>query len=470
MFVGRKKELDFLEEKYLEDSGSFILIYGRRRVGKTALVNRFTTGKKAIYLLATQEEKTQIIRRFSQTISEYFEDQLIFGNPFSDWDSFFRYMIGKIKSCTSKIIVVFDEITYIIEQDKTFLSVLQKYFDLHLRDMNTMLILTGSLINAVYKDILSYNSPIYGRRTGNIELTELRFNEIGNFFPKIDMEQLVRIYAIYGGVPYYLELLGDGTAPVEKFLNNNNIYCSDVQFILGQELRSPEKYFSILKLIAGGKNSTSEISGTMGLNSNELSPYIDKLLTMKIISKEFPIFSRKRNSGIYKITSNYLNFYFRFIFGRQEFLETGREKALLRIIQNDFDAYTSRIFENICMDFLSSRSKDTFGFDLLETGRWWGKNPKKARGKDIEEIDIVGSYERNGLLFGEVKWKNAKTGMDTFVSLKSKSEMFDCESRVFVIISKSGFEEELTSYAAKSKEKLFLLGLQEINNKIYGSR
>ena len=467
MFVGRKKELDFLEEKYLEDSGSFILIYGRRRIGKTALVNKFTIGKKAIYLLATQEEKTQIIRKFSQTVSEFFEDQLIFSNPFSDWDSFFSYMIGKIKSNASKIIIVFDEITYVIEQDKTFLSVLQKYFDLHLRNMNSMLIMTGSLINVVYNDILSYNSPIYGRRTGNIELIELRFHEIRDFFPKIGLEELVRIYAIYGGVPYYLELLGDGTSPVEKFLNNNNIYCSDVQFILGQELRSPEKYFSILKLIASGKNSTSEISSAMGLNSNELSPYIDKLLTMKIISKEFPIFSRKKNSSIYKITSNYFNFYFRFIFGRQEFLETGREKALLRIIQNDMDVYTSKIFENICMDFLVSKSIDIFGFDLLEAGRWWGKNSKKTRGKDIEEIDIVGSYEKNGLLFGEVKWKNARTGMDTFVSLKSKSEMFDCESRVFVIISRSGFEEELISYAAKSKERLFLIGLQELNDKIF---
>ena len=466
MFVGRDKELSFLNEKYAEKSGNFILIYGRRRIGKTALVNKFIEDKKAIYLLATMEERNQIIRRFTQEISQFFNDELMFDNPFSDWDSFFKYMIEKIKSCNTKIIVVFDEITYIIEQDKSFLSILQRYFDLYLKDMNTMLILTGSLINVVYNDILSYKSPIFGRRTGNIELTELKFYEIMNFFPKLQMEDLIRIYAIYGGVPYYLGLLADGPKPIEKFVNKNNIYCSDVQFILGQELRAPEKYFTILRLIAEGKNNTSEISGAMGMNSNEISPYIDKLLTMRVISKEFPILLKKRNTGAYKITSNYFNFYFRFIFGRQQLLETGREDTLLKIITKSIDIYISKIFENICMELLTLKARDIFGFELLEIGRWWGRNPGKDRGKDIEEIDIVGTYEGDGLLFGEVKWRNTKIDIDTFISLKAKSAMFQSERRAFVIISKSGFEDELISLAAKSKEKLFLIGLNDMNQLI----
>ena len=466
MFVGRDKELSFLNEKYAEKSGNFILIYGRRRIGKTALVNKFIEDKKAIYLLATMEERNQIIRRFTQEISQFFNDELMFDNPFSDWDSFFKYMIEKIKSCNSKIIVFFDEITYIIEQDKSFLSILQRYFDLYLKDMNTMLILTGSLINVVYNDILSYKSPIFGRRTGNIELTELKFYEIMNFFPKLQMEDLIRIYAIYGGVPYYLGLLADGSKPIEKFVNKNNIYCSDVQFILGQELRAPEKYFTILRLIAEGKNNSSEISGAMGMNSNEISPYIDKLLTMRVISKEFPILLKKRNTGAYKITSNYFNFYFRFIFGRQQLLETGRENTLLKIITKSIDIYISKIFENICMELLTLKARDIFGFELLEIGRWWGRNPGKDRGKDIEEIDIVGTYEGDGLLFGEVKWRNTKIDVDTFISLKAKSAMFQSERRAFVIISKSGFEDELISLAAKSKEKLFLIGLNDMNQLI----
>ncbi len=373
-------------------------------------------------------------------------------------------MIEKIKSYNSKIIVVFDEITYIIEQDKSFLSLLQKYFDLYLKDMNIMLILTGSLINVVHNDILSYKSPIFGRRTGNIELTELKFYEIRNFFPKLQIEYLILIYAIYGGVPYYLGLLSDGSKPIEKFVNKNNIYCSDVQFILGLELRAPEKYFTILRLIAEGKNKTSEISGAMGMNSNEISPYIDKLLTMRVISKEFPIFLKKRNTGSYKITSNYFNFYFRFILGKLDLLETGRENTLLKIINNSIDIYISKIFENICMELLTLKARDIFDFELIEIGRWWRRNPGKDRGKDIEEIDIVGSYERDGLLFGEVKWSNTKICIDTFISLKAKSSIFDSERRVFVIISKPGFEDELISFASKSKEKLFLIGLNEIND------
>lgn len=467
MFIGRARELNFLEEKYSGSNGSLILVYGRRRIGKTALVNQFDRGKKTIYLLATQEEKILVIRNFSKIVAQFFEDALTLNNPFSDWDSFFSYLSEKIEASDGRIVIVMDEITYLIEQDRSFLSILQKFYDTRLKNTNSMLILTGSLINVVYTDILNYDSPLYGRRTGNIELLEMKFSEIKEFFPNLSMEELVYVYSIFGGVPFYLELIGDGKRPIEKFLNKNNIFYNDVQFILNQEMRSPEKYFSILKLVSDGKTTAGEISGAMNLNSNELSPYLNKLLSMKILNKEFPVFSKKKRGGIYKLTSNYFNFYFRYIFERQELLETGRENILLKYIESDISAYISGIFENICRDFLISKSEKIFGVEFLEMGRWWGRNSKKSRGKDIEEIDIVARYENNGILFGEVKWQNIKIGKDAYMDLKRKSEMFQCADKMFVLISRSGFDDELLSYADGSDDKLFLIDLEFMKKSLF---
>jgi len=458
VFVGRKRELEFLEKKYLERRSDLILIYGRRRIGKTALVSEFIKNKKAIYLLATQEEKSQVVRGFSRKVSDFFEDSLFQQNPLSDWDSFFKYLAGKVTSADSKVILVFDEVTYLIEQDRSFLSLLQKYYDLNLKTLNVMLILTGSLINVVYNDILDYDSPLFGRRTGNIELSELRFSEIGAFFPKISIEQLVRIYSIYGGVPYYLELLGDGSRPVEKFLDRNNVFYTDVQFILNQELRSPDKYFSILKLIANGKNSISEISGSMGFNSNELSPYLDKLNSMKVIKKEFPFGSKSRNSR-YRIASNFFNFYFKFVFERASLIETGNEETLTRYVYDNLDIYISRTFEDICNEFILEFSGKLLGIPVIEIGRWWGKNPLKDKGKEIEEIDIVGKLESGGMIFGEVKWKDSTVGANTLADLKLKSNLFTATEKVFVLMSKSRFDVGLKIAAEKGTDRVFLIDL-----------
>lgn len=466
VFIGRRKELSYLEEKYLENKSNLILVYGRRRIGKTALVTQFITGKKAIYLLATQEEKGQVIKGFSQRVSEFFNDSLIRENPLSDWNSLFRYLVEKIKSASSKIVLVLDEVTYLIEQDKAFMSLMQKYYDLYLKNLNVMIILTGSLINIVYNEILDYNSPLFGRRTGNLELSELRLPEIKAFFPKASVEQLIRIYSIYGGVPYYLELLGDGSQPVEKFLNRNNVFCTDVQFILSQELRSPDKYFSILKLIANGKNTISEIAGSMGFNSNEISPYLDKLTTMKVIVKEFPLNSRKRNSGTYRIASNYFNFYFRFVFERTSLLETGKEKTLIGYVNDNLDVYISRVFEDISNDFLLEFSETLLGIQVNETGRWWGKNPIKDRGRDSEEIDILGTFDDDGMLFGEVKWTDSMVGADTFFELKLKSGMFKCSKKVFVLVSKSGFDDAMRLIASKEGDMVHLIDLDMMGQAI----
>ncbi|OWP57176.1 MAG: hypothetical protein B2I17_02020 [Thermoplasmatales archaeon B_DKE] len=272
------------------------------------------------------------------------------------------------------------------------------------------------------------------------------------------MEQLVKICSIYGGVLYYLELLGDGSRPVEKFLDRNNVFYTDVQFILNQELRSPDKYFSILKLIANGKNSISEISGSMGVNSNELSPYLDKLNSMKVIKKEFPFDSKRRNSR-YRIASNFFNFYFKFVFEGAGLIETGKEETLTRYVYDNLDIYISRTFEDICNEFILEFSGKLLSIPVIEIGRWWGKNPLKDKGKEIEEIDIVGKLESGGMIFGEVKWKGSTVGVNTLADLKLKSNLFTATEKVFVLMSKSGFDVGVKKAVEKGTDRVYLIDL-----------
>ena len=462
MFVGREEELKFLEQKYANQGCDLILLYGRRRIGKTSLIRKFAMDKKCIYLMATQEDHRQIIKNFSYTCAEFFKDELIMSNPFSDSNAFFKYLLQKLASSKEKIVLVFDELTYLIEQDSSFLSVFQKYYDSNFQELNILIILTGSLINIVRNDVLNYNSPIYGRKTGNIELGEMDFSDLKLFFKKIDAKDAMIVYSIYGGIPYYLELLDDGLKPIEKFLEPHNIYINEPLFILGQELRSPDKYFTILRFISAGKNTSAELADSMNLNTNELSPYLEKLKLMGIISRITPVFSKSNRIGIFEIASNYFNFYFRFIFPNIRALEIGNRNSLINLVNNDINQYVSKIFERVCLSYMAKHSVDLFNQELVELGRWWGRDKNKQKGMDIVEIDIVGKFEDGSMIFGEVKWTDNVVNLSTLLDLKNKSDLFSSEHQGFILFSKSGFSKELIDYCRVYSKNHFLMDINDI--------
>jgi AAA+ ATPase superfamily predicted ATPase len=462
MFIGREEELQYLEEKYRENGCDLILLYGRRRIGKTSLVKKFIENKPSIYLMATMEDKSQIIRNFSHSTAEYFLDELVISHPFQDNDSFFKYFSSKTSGLKEKLVIVFDELTYLIEKDKSFLSVLQKYYDSQLKRLNLMIIITGSLINVVKNDIMNYSSPIYGRRTGNIELKEMNYQDLKKFFPHISSESALQIYSIYGGSPYYLELLGDGADPIEKFLNPNNIFYNDPYFILGQELRTPDKYFTILRLIAGGKNTSTEISHSMNVHSNELSPYLEKLQLIGVISKILPIYTTSVKKGAYIIKSNFLNFYFRYVFPNVRSLELGNRLNVVKSIKDDINQHISRIFEDVCIQFLIINGKKLFKREIKELGKWWGKDKNKTRGKDIVEIDVVGSLDNGQMIFGEVKYTKQQVDIDILFELKKKSELLSKDNSIYILFSKSGFSEALNNYVIRNPQNVFLVNLDDV--------
>ena len=204
MFINRESELNHLEEEYSKDTARFVVLYGRRRIGKTALIEEFGKNKKDfIYYLADQQTETQQIESFKQQIYEYIHDDFLLKTRFDNWDQFFSYLT-KILPVDKRLVVGIDEITYIIKSTPAFLSILQKYWDTSFSKTKMFLILSGSHVGMMLREVLNYDSPLYGRRTSQIHLKAFDFKHASKFLKNFDIEERVTLYSITGGVAKYL--------------------------------------------------------------------------------------------------------------------------------------------------------------------------------------------------------------------------------------------------------------------------
>ena len=439
MFLGRQYELQFLENIYKRNNDNIIIIYSKRRTGKTFLVDEFSRNKPSIYFLALNESKRELIKKFSIKLSDFYHDDLM--APFTSWDAAFEYLIQKTMKNRKKLLVIIEEITNITSSDKLFLSTLWKYYDLYLRKNNIMIVLTGSYIDIMSNNILSYSSPLYGKRTEKIKLEEFKFYNVYQYFKKIDIKKIIIIYSIFGGMPYYLSLINPDNDIIEQYINRINIFHNDAEFVLNRELINPERYFTILKLIANGNNNMSQISDIMGLKPNEISAYLDKLISMDIIKKEYPLYNNKRNNGRHIINGNYFNFYFRFIFENQGYINNSRGNIIKNIINKNLDKYMHKIFRDICIEFLKLYSYKIINSYIMEIGGWWVKNNTGIT--DQEEIDIIGRDSLNRHIFCDVLYENPFSGMAIFEELKRKSDIFHFDNKLYIIFSLHDFDKDL---------------------------
>ncbi len=391
-FIDREAEMSFLEDKYRSGSSELAIIYGRRRIGKTHLLRHFMEKHGGLYLLA--EESKTVLEDFSYRVAEHFGDRILKESPFSTWNAFFLYLSEK--SMEERMVVIIDEVQYIAKSDRGFLSILQKNWDMHLKDTKIMLILCGSLVSFM-EGMLSYSSPIYGRRTGAWEMGSIPFRYLCDFH-EIDMEDCVRVYAVFGGVPQYWSdynpAMGFWDNMRALILNKGSKYYDEPKYLLKQELREVSRYFSILRAIAQGYNTFGKIADKARIDRNSLGKYLDVLDSMGYIALETPVTGGRR--GRYRITDNLFNFWFRYVFPRKEELEMGID--IVNEIEVDFNAYVGLVFESVSLDFLKvMNSKGRLPDRYENIGRWWNKG---------EEIDIVGLGK--SLFLCEVKWRALK--------------------------------------------------------------
>lgn len=456
-FVNRKNELRTLNDEYVKEGSTFTVIYGRRRTGKTTLIKEFIKDKKAIFFFAdTQNEKIQIAR-FQDQIANFYNDDFIRKIEINTWEVLFEYIEGKINP-TKKTIVVIDEFQYLVKRNKHFSSIFQRIFDTRFKDKNVMIILCGSLINMMYRETLAYNSPLYGRRTSQINLKQIPFKYYKEFFGERTNSDFVKLYSITGGIPKYIEVLNKDEDIFEiinnELLNKDKFLYVEPRFILQEEVNEVSTYFSILEAIAAGNRKLSAITRRLGVQSHSLTVYLKQLFELDIIEKIVPVTEtspEKSKKGLYFIKDNYFKFWFKFIFPYQSYLEIENREFVLEKIVTVFDLHVSETFEDISKDLLLELK---LPFTIKKYGKWWNKNT---------EIDLVALGE-DEILFGECKWSNKHIGISILKKLKEKGKLVSWRNNTrkdfYILFSKSGFSKELIELA-REERNVFLIGIDD---------
>ncbi|MBI4656263.1 MAG: ATP-binding protein, partial [Elusimicrobia bacterium] len=452
-FINRSKELNFLEKKWDEKKSHFIIIYGKRRVGKTELIKHFIKGKSAVYFLADKRTVLEQLKEMGKLFGIHFNDSILEKQGFGEWLDVFKYISEKTKE---QFIFIVDEYPYLVEVDKSMSSVFQKGFDEYLKNENVFLILSGSSISMMESETLIYKAPLYGRRTGQILIEPMSFKESWKFFPNKNFDEFLSIYSVVGGMPAYLlqmdpnlswkENIKSKIFPKTEFLHN------EVEFILKEEFREPKNYFSILKAISFGKRKFSEIINETGLERNILTKYLNVLEKLKIIEKEVPVTEEnpaKSKKGLYYISDNFIGFWFQYIFPYKSDLEIERHSEIMKKINESFKNLEALVYEKVCRELTWEFMGKIFDFERV--GKWWDKN---------QEIDVVAlNRQTKEILFGEVKWSEKPIGTNILDELKNKSKTVkyfeNGRKEYFILFSKSGFTDDLLKSA--KKENIFLV-------------
>lgn len=462
-FIDREEELAFLEREYAKKEASFVVLYGRRRLGKTSLATNFMANKPGIYFLATEEAEQMNINGLQWAIANYLEDKILLSISFTSWVDLFAYLAEKLPR-DKKLVLVIDEFQYLALKHPEFLSVFQKIWDMSLKKQNIMLILCGSLISLMEAQTLSYTSPLYGRRTGQIKLKQIPFKYYQEFFPKRDIKELFVLYGLTGGVPKYIELVKDGTSLEEVLddymLNPNSFLYEEPIFLLQREVSDIGTYLSLVKVIAQGNQKLSHIATVLGVQQTSLPKYLQTLINLDIVERQVPVDEtnpEKSKKGLYRLKDNYLQFWFKYVYPYRGFLESGAKSFVKpKILQNLEEGHLAFVYEEVCRQRLWEENiRGSLPLSFTKLGRWWDAHA---------EIDLVGiNEEDSSICFVECKYHHKPVDVEVYYQLKEKSKgvKWHSEKRqeYFVLCSSSGFTERLEALAQNEPQLILMSGI-----------
>ena len=441
MFIDRESELSKLEELHQTGRAELFVLYGRRRVGKTELLRAFCQGKRHLFFIATLSSDSDQLATFSQQIWGFTHAATPEGFTFPSWEAAFRALVD----LPGRPIVVLDEFTYLIAGNKAIPSILQKVWDETLKDVKVFLILCGSYVGLMETEVLGYQAPLYGRRTGSLFLQPLDLPAAAAFFPGYSSIQQIEAWSVLGGMPYYLQTF-EGSKGLyaniqQHILDTKGRLYNEPRLVLMEELREPRNYFSILRAIAQGRKRLNEIALGAGVgNSPTTARYLDILQQMHLIERKVPATEsrpEKSKKGIYQFTDPFLRFWFRYVQPHMGSLELGLASAILaQRVRPTFNIYMGQGFEEAARAHVArlARSGD-LPFLPERIGSWWDRSA---------EIDVaaVSNTERL-IILGECKWSSRPVGVNIWKDLRVKAKDSSLVERFehvhYVLFSKKGF-------------------------------
>lgn len=459
MFIGREAELQQLNDLYKTNKFQCVIIWGRRRVGKTTLINEFIKDKTAIYFTATESTAKDNLESFSQAIA-FMQNQSLNNIPF--YQSFEQALQAVYQLAQKQqIVLVIDEYPYLAKSYKPISSILQKLIDTQFKNNSKLfIILCGSSMSFMERQVLGYQSPLYGRRTAQLEIKPFNFYEYKAYYKNFSAEELAIVYGITGGIPQYMTFFNDQLSLKANIINNflkpGGYLYEEPENLLKQEMREPAAYNAIIKAIAGGASKNNEIASKVGMETSALTNYIEKLLELDLIEKEAPIGAKSSRKTIYSIKDTMFSFWYRFIPANNILIQRNRGEFAWKNIEPQLNHFMGHIFEEICADYLW-QTYETLPVFFQQIGRWWGTNPKLKR---QEEIDIVATDETNAIV-AECKWRNEKVEQSVIQTLMDRAQLLPYQNYYYYVFSKSGFTSQCQDYA-KNKKNIKLLSYQEI--------
>ncbi len=417
LFINREEELELLEERFRSGKPEFIVMYGRRRVGKTELAVHFIKNKPGVYFLSEEKRYSDNLDEMKRAAADFLKDDEFYLIGFENWVQMFKGFYERIKKRT---VIVIDEFPYLVQENRGMPSEFQKIWDMHLsRSENIMLILVGSAIGMM-EELLGRKSPLFGRRTGQLEIKPVDIFQVGKFLPGYDMENCIKVYGCSDGIPLYLRQFDTKLTVFENiknsFFRRDAPLYSEAEFLMRQEFREPANYFLILKAISFGHTKQNEIVNYTGIDKSIISKYIQNLEEIRVIRREYPVTEKKemRKSARYAFSDNYFRFWFRFVYPNRTLIERGAEAAF-EVMKKEYNTYLGGIFEKAAKEFLWKAHPINF----TNLGKWWHKR---------EEIDIVAVNDNlREIFFFECKWRDLKEGTARKIldELKEKSNPVD---------------------------------------------
>jgi hypothetical protein len=451
-FINRKKELVWLEESYQKayQEGQLLIVYGKRRVGKTELIKHFSQDKQSIYFVAEKGTAQDQLRTAKNIFADGLHDDLMRNLDFPSWRDLLQYIGQKLEKVTDPVVLIFDEFPYLAESDGAMSSYFQIGWDEFLKQRKVLMVVMGSSIAMMYKHALVHSAPLYGRRTGQWLLGPFTYAESKAFYPDTPFTNTFPLYGVTGGIPAYAKVF-DGTKTLEEnirqyVLPEGSFLSIEPELLLSEEFTDSRSYLSILKAIGLGRTKFSEIIATTGLPATAMPGYLQTLVNLRLVKKEIPVTERipeKSKQGSYSLADSFLRFYFSFIYPNNSLIKGGNVDALFNQHGEVLMQLVAKAYEDTTGQFVVSAMNSGRLPHFNQLGRWWSRNA---------EIDLVGlNEEDNSILFVETKWSSQPLRTDVLDSLVQKARQVEWGSpkrqEHYMLVAKGGFSNELITRA-----------------------
>lgn len=455
MFVGRERERMTLERLYQKGKFECVVMYGRRRVGKTTLINEFIKDKRAIFYSGMDSNEQQNLVLFSSSIMSC--KGIASGAVFASFVDAFAEV--RQMASEERLVLVMDEYPYLANSFPGISSLLAAWIDREFSDTKLFLILCGSSLSFMEEQVLGYQSPLYGRRTAQMKIVPFTYAECRSYYQNFRGEDLAVVYGITGGIPLYLSKMDDSATIAENIIENFFVPTAylfeEPEKLLQQECREPRQYNAIITAIASGASRMSEITTKAGMRDTATtSMYMNRLLSLGIVEKESPYGEKSSRRTIYRLADGMFRFWYRFVPQNLALIQQGAGERVYEHVKDQIQAYMGFVFEEICRQYLWQENlSERLPILFQDIGRWWGTNTEEKR---EEEIDLLGDNDQGEAVFAECKWRSEDVGERELKELLAQTRLFHYKRNVAVLFSKTGFTEGCRRLAQETGDVLLI--------------